>query len=126
MSFQPLIALLFAAVATLLYHFRSPGGIPEIESTLYLATAACAALYGIWWMAVSEKKPERSTSKMPRGVKVSLASFILSLSLMLLVALALLPFLGAPALLLVVGSWSPIVLIVTALVLIPLVGKKLH
>jgi hypothetical protein len=126
MSFQPLIALLFAAVATLLYYSRSSNGIPEVEFTLYLATTACAALYGVWWLAASEKNPERSSSKMPRGVKVSLASFILSLSLMLLVALALLPFLGAPALLLVVGSWSPVVLIVTALVLIPLVGKKLH
>jgi hypothetical protein len=123
---QPLYALLFAAVAALLYYNRSPNGISEVESALYLITVTGAALYGLWWLAVSDKKPEGSRSKMPRGVKVSLASLILSLSLMILVALALLPLLGAPALLLVVGSWSPVVLIVTAVILIPLVGKKLH
>jgi hypothetical protein len=119
-------ALLSATAAALLYHYRSPGGISQAESTSYLAIIVCATLYGIWWLVVSKKNPDHSTSKMPRGVKVSLASFILGLSLMLLVALALLPLLGPPSLLLVVGPWSPLVLIVTAVVLIPFVGKKLH
>jgi hypothetical protein len=126
MSLQPFTALASAAAAALLFHYRSPSGISQVESLLYLAIVAGAALFGIWWLAVSSKKPGPSTSKMPRGVKVSLASLILGLSLMLLIALALLPFFGASALLLVVGPWSPVVLIVTALILIPLVGKKLH
>jgi hypothetical protein len=126
MSLKPFIALLFASAALLLFHYRSPDDISAVETTLYLVVAACAALYGLWWLLLAAKNPQRSTSKMPRGVKVSLASFILGLSLMLLMALALLPLLGPPALLILVGPWSPVTLIVTALVLIPLVGKKLH
>lgn len=126
MAVKPLLAFAVAAIAALLYGYRSPLPGSEIESLLYLAAVALAALYGLWWLATARKESDKPRSNMPRGVKVSLASLILTLSLMLLAALILLPFLGPPALMLLVGSWSPVILIVVAIILIPFVGKKLH
>jgi sterol desaturase/sphingolipid hydroxylase (fatty acid hydroxylase superfamily) len=126
MQIKPLLAFAVAAAAALLYGHRSAVASSEFEPLIYLAVVALAALYGLWWLMTARKRTDEPRSNMPRGVKVSLASLILTLSLMLLVALILLPFLGAPALMLVVGSWSPIILIVGAIILIPFVGKKLH
>ncbi len=122
--------LLFALVAALVvggvYFLRADAisGMPE--RWVYLVLIFLLVAYGLWSLATSRVDPDKPVSRMPRGVKVGIAAFSLSWGLMCVMALALLPFAGAKSLMVLVGSWSPVLWIVGAFMLVPFIQKRLH
>ncbi len=124
---SPLLIALFGAIGLItLYKCRvySLGNIQETR--FYLATLALLVAYGLRWIITAKIDPDRRVSKMPRGVKVAMASFLLVWGLLLLTTIILLPFIGPSALKLLIGVWSPVIWIIGALLLIPFVENRLQ
>jgi hypothetical protein len=122
----PFIALVAAIAVCTTYFIRVDQQISEMEYGLYLGLLILISAYGLWWILLKPVSTEKSKSRMPRGVKVSMASLGLAMSLMLVVALIMLPIVGFNALKVLVGSWSPILWIIGGLMLIPFVEKRLY
>jgi hypothetical protein len=123
---HPLLALVAALMLWILFSYRMEGGIGIGEQFLYLGATLLLVLYGLWWLLVSRVDPEKPVSRMPRGVKVSLASLSLAWGLMFLMALALLPFMGPIAMQVLVGPWAPLLWIVGAFMIMPAVSRRLQ
>jgi len=118
--------LLTALTLFALYSFRRDQGISAAEHYLYLFLVGLVALYGLWWLVTSPKDPRIAVSKMPRGVKVGFACFMLTSGLMLLMTLGMLPFSGVVALKVLLGPLAPILLVVGAFTLVPFVQRRLQ
>ncbi|MEJ1297172.1 MAG: hypothetical protein RPU64_02440 [Candidatus Sedimenticola sp. (ex Thyasira tokunagai)] len=124
---QPLlIALIVAFALALLYNYRSAAGAGTIEVVVYLTGVLLLVLYGLWWIVTRRIDPDARVSKMPRGVKAGMASFLLVWGLMLLIAVCLMPFVGASGFFFMVTPWAPILWIVSALLLLPFVQNRLQ
>lgn len=124
---SPLLIALFGAIGLIsLYSYRvdSLGNIAETR--FYLATLALLVAYGLRWIITAKIDPDRRVSKMPRGVKVAMASFLLVWGLLLLATIILLPFIGPSSLQLLIGAWSPVIWIIGALLLLPFVENRLQ
>lgn len=125
-SSKLLYALAAAIVIVVVYYQRSDSisGMPV--QWIYLILISLLVAYGLWTLVTSRVDPDKPVSRMPRGVKVGLASFSLSWGLMCVMALLLLPFAGVNSLRVLVGPWSPILWIVGAFMLVPFIQKRLH
>ena len=124
---QPLLIALFGAIGlATVYNYRMDSLANLLETGFYLAVLVLLVAYGLWWIVNAKIDPDRRVSKMPRGVKVAMASFLLVWGLLLLIAIILLPLFGPSSLKLLIGTWSPVIWIIGALLLLPFVENRLQ
>ena len=121
-----LVALGIAFIVAAVYAIRAGGDMILNEQLVYPLILALLSIYGLWGLVASRVPPDLPTSRMPRGVKVGIAAFSLTWGLMMFMAIVMLPFSGPAALRVLVGPWSPILLIIGAFLVVPFVQKRMH
>jgi len=124
---HPQIGLGAATTIATIHHFRSTQAISLEEQLIYIGILGLLVISSFLWVAQSGADPEKvRAARMPRGVKVSLAAFFLVSGLMVTGTLLFLPLFGMSALKILIGPWSPLLLIIGAGLFLPFIERRVH
>ncbi len=120
------LGLLGAAVVVAIYNSRVRNGIEVFEHALYIFSLLAIITFCIVTMLRKSEPENPATGRIPRGVKVSVASLGVAWGIFFLLSVLLIPIFGYTVVDLMVGPWSLPILVLGAILVLPYVERRLQ